>query len=502
MKYNKKKEKNQDVVINYEGEQAYKLNKELELYSMVVTTMVDNQFYRTKNNMLERLEELVKICDKEFVMKLGIYAREKMYLRTIPLVLAILLVKQGNLDKKYVSRVIQRADEIMEILAIYKSFNGKLRPIPKSLQRGIADSFQKFDEYQFGKYKGEDKEITLRDVMFLTHPKPENEIQKELFKKIADKELEIPYTWEVELSKGNRNKGEVWKELIQSGRLGYMSLLRNLRNILNSIEDKEIIEKVFEIISSKDRVLKSKQLPFRFLSAYKEIKDNKSFFTSKVLIALENAISYSVDNIKGITDDDKILIASDVSGSMERPISEKSKVLLYDIGLLLTMLLQTKCYCITGIFGDIFRTKQFPKNSILRNVIDLQKIANSVGYSTNGWKVLEYALECKVKFNKIFIFTDCQMWDSIINKNHLVFTYEKDLSIKFDELWKEYKKMNHNAKLYFFDLAGYGDTPVRIINDVYFVSGWSDKIFDMLYALENGGSIVEEIKKIEICKGI
>jgi hypothetical protein len=84
-------------------------------------------------------------------------------------------------------------------------------------------------------------------------------------------------------------------------------------------------------------------------------------------------------------------------------------------------------------------------------------------------------------------FTDMQMWDS----THCVEHIEKS--------WKKYKQKYPDVKLYLFDLDGYGQLPLRMQNnDVYLISGWSDKIFDMLEAYENGSNAVEKINKIEI----
>ena len=87
------------------------------------------------------------------------------------------------------------------------------------------------------------------------------------------------------------------------------------------------------------------------------------------------------------------------------------------------------------------------------------------------------------------IFTDCQLWDSDRGWNR------QDKSMK--DSWNEYKKISPNSKLYLFDLSGYGDTPLSTDRgDVYMISGWSDKIFDMMEALENGSTAVKEIEKI------
>ncbi len=65
--------------------------------------------------------------------------------------------------------------------------------------------------------------------------------------------------------------------------------------------------------------------------------------------------------------------------------------------------------------------------------------------------------------------------------------------------WDKYKKIAPNAKLYLFDLSGYGTTPLNIVReDVALIAGWSDRIFEMLEAIENGSNAIEEIKKIEL----
>jgi pimeloyl-ACP methyl ester carboxylesterase len=63
--------------------------------------------------------------------------------------------------------------------------------------------------------------------------------------------------------------------------------------------------------------------------------------------------------------------------------------------------------------------------------------------------------------------------------------------------WARYKTIAPGARLYLFDLAGHGKTPISTQqNDVYLVAGWSDKIFDILNALEDGATAVAHIHKI------
>ena len=92
--------------------------------------------------------------------------------------------------------------------------------------------------------------------------------------------------------------------------------------------------------------------------------------------------------------------------------------------------------------------------------------------------------------DKVMLFTDCQLWDS--NSRY------GDHSLP--EYWKQYKEMvAPNARLYIFDLAGYGQSPISMKrDDVFCIAGWSDKVFDILAALERGKSAIDEIRRIAV----
>ncbi|AZB01530.1 TROVE domain-containing protein [Chryseobacterium joostei] len=503
MKFNFLKKENK-VVLNYEGAKAYVMTPAEELYSAVVTTGLSNITYEKGNERLERIQSLIKKNDPEFVAKLAVYARKDMYLRSIPLVLATELAREASgsdLVSKTVDGVVQRADEITELLAYYQLANErtetkKLNRLSKQIQKGLIKSFNKFDEYQFAKYnrKGE---VTLKDALFLVHPKAKNENQQTIFNKIAGDVLEVPYTWEVELSVLGQKKYTdqeereqafkiKWEELIFSNKLGYMATLRNLRNILEAEVSADAMNKICRYLADEKAVIHSKQLPFRFLAAYRELKTIDSPYLSSVLEALENAVVVSAQNIKGFGFNTSVVIAADVSGSMQKKVSPKSKILLYDIGLLMSMILQSQCKnVVTGMFGDRWLRVPMPKNGILRNVDAFYKREGEVGYSTNGYLVIEDLIKRREKVEKVMLFTDTQMWDSSGNKH------------SFEDSWNRYKAIAPDAKLYIFDLAGYGRQPIDIKrNDVYLIAGWSDKIFDVLNALEDQKSAIEMIEKV------
>lgn len=498
--------KQKNTIVNYENAVAFPLTPEYELYAAVVTTSLNTSFYEKDTNRLERIKSLIQKSNPVFVAKLAVYARNEMHMRSVPLVLVVELAKiysGDSLISKMISHVIQRADEITELLAYYQMANNrndvkKLNRLSKQIQKGLAVSFNKFDEYQLSKYN-RDGAVKLKDALFLVHPKAKDEAQQILFNKIVNNTLQTPYTWETELSNLGQFKyanetekqkafTQKWEELIDSNKIGYMALMRNLRNILEANVSGFHIMKVCDYLTNEKAVLNSKQLPFRFLAAYRELKELKLKYTSMVLDALEDAVMISAQNIKGFDINTSVVIACDVSGSMQKNISPKSKVMLYDIGLMLGMLIQNRCKnVVSGMFGDRWKIINMQKRSILSNVNEYYKREGEVGYATNGYLVLEDLINRKEIADKIMLFTDVQMWNSNSTNNSFV------------NSWNRYKTIAPNAKLYLFDLAGYGQTPINIEKkDVYLIAGWSDKVFDVLNALEDKNSALNYINRIEL----
>ncbi|MBC7921210.1 MAG: TROVE domain-containing protein [Ferruginibacter sp.] len=494
-----------NAVTNHEGARAYALTPALELYTAVVTAALSDQFYEKADGRLARLRALIAKNDPVFVAQLAVYAREQMHLRTVPLVLVVELAKihnGDNLVSRLVARVVQRADEITELLAYYQLANErkgakKLGLLSKQMQKGLALAFNRFDAYQFAKYDRQ-TEVKLRDALFLVHPKAASAEQQSRFDRIANGTLATPYTWETELSALGQRTFEHeaakqaafrvrWEELIDSGKLGYMALLRNLRNLLEARVSQLHAAKVARRLADAREVAKSKQLPFRFLSAYREVKPVVSPNATLILTALEAAVATSAANIRGFDADTRVLIACDVSGSMQKAISAKSTVQNYDIGLMLGMLLQSRAQSVvTGIFGDTWKVINLPQRNVLANVGELHRREGEVGYATNGYLVIKDLIARKLTMDKVMLFTDCQLWNS------------QGSGESIPVLWDHYQRIAPHARLYLFDLAGYGNVPVRVVGNVSFVAGWSDKVFDVLAAIENGGSALTEIGKVDL----
>jgi len=296
----------------------------------------EDEFYEDGVSITDRISALCELAPTSLIAEIAIDARNIAKLRHIPLFLVLQLLKKQNpswtgetrrdvgiLKRKTIAEIIQRPDELAELLALYWK-DGK-KPIPAQMKKGLALAFRKFDEYQLAKYN-RDKEIKLRDVLFLCHAKPKNLAQEKLWKRLVSNELQTPDTWEVELS-SSKDKKASWERLISESRLGGLAFLRNLQNMQKANVSQELIARGLTNANF------SKVLPFRFLAAAKYAP-----FLEPVLEELMFRAIEDIPKLPGET-----FLLCDVSQSMDKKLSAKSDLTRLDAMLALATLLRETC---------------------------------------------------------------------------------------------------------------------------------------------------------------
>ncbi len=458
------------------GHVAYAMDSKSKLVTQVLTSFFnERKFYGDNSPEMEKLIPEVIQQDAEFVSKLAVYARRVFNMRSVSHVLTAYLAHEPAgkpFVRKTVKGIALRGDDLTEILSFYLATFGK--PIPQSLLKGIADVLCGFDEYTLAKYAGKKKAVKMKDLIILSHPKPKDDKQSDLWKRCIEDRLATPTTWETELSQ-NGNTAEVWENLIESGKVGYMALLRNLRNIINA--NPSNIEKVFQTIENPEAVKRSRQLPFRFLSAYTQIREIAG---SRALDALERAVDTSVENMPKING--TTVIAIDVSGSMTWEISAKSQMKCSDIAILLGMIANRLCEnCIVYTFDtEIKKLAVSGKSGILYSALN----TNVSGGGTNIGLPFEQMIADKIKADRIIVLSDnvCNSGVTWYNK--------KTVQTLADEYRKE---SGCDIWVHAIDLQGYGTQQFHG-KKTNIIAGWSEKIFDFINLAEQGeNSLVQTI---------
>lgn len=303
--------------ITHEGAPAAKLTAEQMLRRSVLSCLLwEDEFYEDGQTIADRIAALAAEVAPETVAALAIEAREQMKLRHAPLMLLVALIRKGGpLVAPTIERVIQRADELTELVALYwrHATGQKKPPLSKQMKTGLARAFVKFDAYQLAKYDREGP-VRLRDVLFLCHAKPKDEAQGLVWKQLVDKSLASPDTWEVALS-GGADKGETFARLLTERKLGYLALLRNLRNMDQAGVDEALVKDAILGRRGAERVL-----PFRYVAAARAAPRFEPW--------LEQALIETV--LEQPVMDGRTLILVDVSGSMDWKLSARSDLTRMD----------------------------------------------------------------------------------------------------------------------------------------------------------------------------
>lgn len=309
----------------HEGAVAKRIGDEAQLRRSVMSCLLwENEFYEDGASIAERIAEGVRGVPQGVASQIAIEAREQMHLRHVPLWIVREMARSGGkIVGDTLARVIQRADELNEFMAMYWS-DGKT-PLSAQVKRGLAGAFTKFDAYQLAKYDRA-KEVRLRDVLFLCHAKPKDDEQATLWKSLVDGTMSAPDTWEVALSSGG-DKKEHWTRLLRDGKMGGLALLRNLRNMEQANVDGALVRQA--IVGANYR----RVLPFRFIAAAK--------YAPSLEPELEEAMLRSLQDTKTLSGKTALLV--DHSGSMRSQLSGRSEMTRFEVACGLAMLLREVC---------------------------------------------------------------------------------------------------------------------------------------------------------------
>lgn len=407
-------------------------------------------------SVANEIKRLIPLCPAIDVYNIALEARLMQKLRHTPLFIAVEMCKYPEhklFVKDLLPRIITRADMLTDFLAIYWK-DGK-KPIANQVKKGLELTFHNFNEYKLAKYD-RDASIKLRDVMFLVHAKPKNQYEQELFKKVADRTLTPPETWEVLLSRGEDKKA-TWTKLITENKIGGLAMLRNIANMQRACVDRKIIQEGLANLRS------SMLLPLDF---WKAARMNPEFDRD-----IEDAMIEAYKNLPKLPG--KTLFIVDVSGSMGSLTSGNSQFNRMDQACAMAILAANQCedyelVATAGNDGSRIQASewiQYPKRgfALAPQIMDTRKRIGGGGIFTR--QCLEW---CKSKFSdkkfdRIIIFSDsqdCDYPDKRIPKPFGTYNYICDVSahtkgVNYKGVWTaEISGMSEHFLTYIAALEG------------------------------------------------
>lgn len=523
-KFSKTNQKAVTKTVNLAGGEAYSQSAELELVSILLTSFVEDKLYEKVSDELDRLRTVLSKVDPLFAAKAAVYTRNEFAMRSITHVLAAELAKRLSGEiwaKNFYNAIVHRPDDMVETIAYY--FSKKNKSLSKAMQKGFSKAFSKFDAYQLAKYKMGNKKVSLIDVVNLVHPTPTErngfvEIAKEDYISLLEAKLkslsknarknaekitkvnealapikrqrkptvQLPAlealmvgmlknteTTEAKMSKAGQEassevektklKADVWNAQLNSGKMPYFNLLRNLRNIIEQAPAE--VKKACELLVNERAIKSSLVLPFRFDTAMKEIEVlNDSREKRQVMVALNAAVDISCNNVPVF--DGETLVVLDVSGSMQGKPAQIG-------GLFAAILVKSNCADFMTFDGSARYQTLNPSDSVLT-------IAKSIRFTGGSTDFKPIFRTANKKYSRIIILSDQQGW---VGRNCPAAEF------------KAYKeRLGCNPYIYSFDLQNYG-TMQFPEKTVCAIAGFSEQVFTIMGKLEiDKNALVNTIK--------
>lgn len=490
--------------VTYEGGRAHQLDPMSELFTLLVNDMAgEPTFYESASARLTRLQTAVHAAtaaNPGSVAAMIPWVRNTANMRSVAVVAACeyaaYLTEHPNPAappaRSVIASAVSRADEPAELLGYWWTYHG--RRLPKAVKRGIADAVTRtFTEYSVMKYDGRSAAIAAADLLQIVHPKPRDPRQSALFKWVLDSRYSDNPTLDPEslgvtaaavvLAETPPEKrrevmrwfgpdylaragmtwerlagwlpdgmdAEAWEHVIPS--MGYMATLRNLRNFEQARISTETARLVEDRLTDPDQVAKSRQLPFRFWSAFKHSG------TMRFGPALETGLDLTLGNVPKF--DGKTLVLVDLSGSMMTPMSARSKIEAWEAGALFAAAIQGSNVDLVGFATHAANIRT--ETSILRTVqnVDSLRLSRQLGHGTNTWHAVRSAYN---RHDRVIIFSDMQT----------------------DATHPTKCPVPASVPVYLWDLGGYGKASIKPGTNRHVLAGLSDSSFGLINTLEAG----------------
>ena len=458
----------------YEGGQAFTRTLEDEWTNMLFGYLFQKyqpSFYENSFMKEERFSELSKeMIEKhgaEFVGKAAIFSRNVLGMRSISSYLASIL-NGYKFDKKrtFFREYFHRPDDVAEVFASIQALGQKRS---HALIRGACDYISSLNDYQLGKYKLNSHEFNMYDLIQLTHSHSES------IDKYLNNILELPDTWEVRISTASNEeeRNKEWSRLVEEHKLGYLALIRNLRNICSMNHDLDWYKKyLIPQIENEKAIRSSLVFPYQIYVSYKQA--SRSIIPIELELALSNAFKISVNNIPEFSG--KSLIVEDVSGSMCANFSNHSYLTIgqvssaYAIGLYLS----NNDFDLMK-FGTNTKLVHYPKNGNVFSLIDSMCDNEYLGHGTY---INDLISSLDKHYDRIFLFSDMQVMSSIDSAN---------------SHFSRYTEKYGQTRFYSFDLGFYDNQIVSQDKNIVYLTALNDNIFSCINIFESGKSIIDII---------
>jgi 60 kDa SS-A/Ro ribonucleoprotein len=499
MRFNFSQKGRQPADNRYAYVKAGSANTQGDLFTTLLSGSLTSSPAGYESDDLTTLRREIRQSDADIVAKLAIHFGEGSNFRDLAFLLtAELAAINGNDEKtaQLVERIVRQPTDIPLWLAYYFRATKPTQRPGRAVRKTLNLLLNRLDEFQYSRCN-RNTQLALRNALHLLRPKAADRTRKTLFSGILRDQLPPRSTWEQEWHDLYHQQYESpeqrqvilrdkWKEGISSFRIGYTALLDNLRPMLCAGVSGKVLKLAAEYLGNAAAVARSGTNSLRMLEVYRALRRMEQGGAGMLAEALEQAVLNSSWARSGFGSKGVSVIAMDVSNSMKRPVDGLSGVQRFDVAPLLAMSWKMRGnQLITGIIGNNWRPLELPAKPALLAVDEFRAHEGEAGYAINAWTVLQDLTRRQQVVDRVLIFTDYRLWDNR--------SFNQPAGTDLGRCWRQYRnQFAPQAKLYLFDLAGYGSRSLECLEDgVFLIAGWKERMIDILEAVDAGKELIE-----------
>lgn len=464
--------------VSYEGNVQFAKNPVEDWCNFIMSSMLENRFYESAEDQMTRYVNLTNQIGAElgweFVAKAAIFARNELGMRSISELTAAIL-NEHTFDRKrqFFANYFHRPDGVSEVFAAIDSLGGKRS---HALVRGAADYLSTLKDYSIDKYKMNGKVYNMYDLINITHA------HSAAIDRYKNDCLEKADTWEkaISASENEEEKNQEWQRLVEEHKLGYLALIRNLRNIVNTKPSVGWVQEyLVPQIENVTAIKKSLVWPYQIYCAYK----NVGIRNVNIDTALANAFRAACGNMPDLPG--RSVVVLDVSGSMDDNWSANSSLTIKEVGAVYGAALLVQGGVDFIKFGSYAKNKAYNLLENIFNIIRDMQENEGCGYGT--YVAFAYNAMQK-KYDRIFLISDMQTM-SVSNSWYCT----RDSVNSYHSYCKKFGCTPH---VYSFDLGNYRSQIENPNNPkIHLLTALSDKFFTLIKFIEDGGSLVDYINE-------
>ncbi|QCE32880.1 hypothetical protein FAI41_04345 [Acetobacteraceae bacterium] len=510
-KFNAKKDvesKAQDNLTSHaKGMTENGMTHEQALAQYMMSGILSEGFYRSASSQLRKLHQLCQNVSDMYLAQAALYTYEERHMKEVPAyLLALLSLRDIELTKKIFPRIITNGRMLRCFTQIIRSGAIGRRSFGTSLVRIIGDWINALSDAEIlGLYVG--KNPTLRDILRLVHPRPENAEREAFYGWICQlgskhlgynpeklpplvKELEAFLKGEIThlspeiphallISKSGYHPAQ-WEAILKNCNWNQLRQSLNLFQRQNVFKRQENIDFAVKKLTNPDSIKSANLHPQALYASFTHLApDMPRDIKSALNKALEMLLEQNLPDFKG----HQVAVCLDLSSSMFAPVSgyrgkATSKAHCADIASMSAAMVlkgNPKNTIILPFASHVFPMDLNPQDSVLTN---MTRINSRKKGGTDCSAPLGYLLDHDLAPDVIILISDNESWIETGRRDH-------GGSTQAYKYWQKLHENNPNASLICWNLAP--NTAFHVSNDsnVLNLAGYSEHLFQVILRFSN-----------------